>query len=129
MEFPEALLYPVAMKSLVHVAILTAALCAVSGCISNTSSDDRRTTEGDAIHITLLPAGTFLIGDVSIPRDQLVKALRKSGATPMTTLYVNIPKTLPLTEVSSLTQILGSGGYRRVFYKRPKQAEAGVIKP
>jgi biopolymer transport protein ExbD len=86
------------------------------------------TTKGDSLHLSVLPTGTWMLNGKTVPRDQLLSALRKAGATPETTLYVGIPKTLPLPEVSSFTKLLASGGYRRVFYKRPKHAESSISK-
>lgn len=104
------LLYP-------FVAMLAA--CSLTGCMNPTPPSN---TTGASLHLSVLPTGTWIVNGKSIPRDQLIAALHKTGATPETTLYIDIPKTLPLTEVASLTKMLASAGYRRVFYKRPKQA-------
>ena len=115
----------IAMKWFTRLAFLLA-VGTLSGCMSPTRATE---TTGDSITMSILPDGTVMLGDNAISRDRLVKSLRKAGATPETTLYVNIPAALPLQEVSALTKTLASSGYRRVFYKRPKHTEARVVKP
>ncbi len=112
-------LYPFSFALLVAVFTL-------SGCMSPSSSTDN---QGDTLHLSVLPTGTIVYENQSIPRDRLVKTLRRAGATPETTIIVDIPTLMPMTEVSSLTKILASAGYRRVFYKRPKHAASGIVKP
>jgi hypothetical protein len=105
------------------VALL--AVCSFTGCMSPATPSN---TSGDSLHLSVLPTGTWIVNGKSIPRDQLISALHKTGATSETTLYVDIPRTLPLTEVASLTKMLASAGYRRVFYKRPKHAASSGSK-
>jgi hypothetical protein len=106
--------------------VLLLAACTLSGCMSTSPSTG---TKDDTLHLSVLPTGTIVFNNKDISRDRLVKTLRRAGATPETTIIVDIPTMMPMTEVSSLTKTLASAGYRRVFCRRPKHAESAIIKP
>lgn len=102
------------------------AACTLTGCMSPAPQTG---TAGDSLQFSVLPTGKVIFQDKPIARESLVKTLRRAGATPATTFYVDIPATMPMSEVSALSRTLGSAGYRRVFYRRPKHTESGVTNP
>jgi biopolymer transport protein ExbD len=113
------------LRNIFSILALLAATLTMTGCMTTSSGNPDVTS----IQIHLRSDGKFTIDDKTVSLDKLEKTIRKTGATPATTLYINIPATYPMSNLTSLTQRLASAGYRRVFYKRPQIKKAQTTSP
>ncbi len=108
------------MKALLNFS-LCLALLACCGCRTPTAND-----KGETICISLLPSGNLDTGESQLPKTQLVRWLSHTGATKQSIIIIQIQDKTELAEVSSLTSLLASAGYRFVYFKRPQHAKSSV---
>lgn len=102
-------------------AVLILALALLAGCMTSHSADGKPGPE-----MRLTSAGTVLFEGKEVQIEQLVKRLRAAGATPDTSLVIDIPAgTLP-AHMTSIYKQLAAAGYHKVMFRGPRHAEVST---
>ena len=109
-----------------HAATATLVLIgvlALTGCATTANSAAK---QADTYELRLSPSGTLQFDGKETPVDHLVKQLRSAGATPDSSIVIDIPADTPLSRVTAITGQLASAGYRKIIFKRPRHTEVSV---
>lgn len=100
----------------VVVVCLLAALAA--GCLT-------RSTSG-VVDVVLDENKTLRVEGKPVAFDRLARAVRSAGATPETRIQVSLPADVQESDVRRIVRALATGGYPKVIFIKPRQAEAFV---
>jgi hypothetical protein len=111
------------MRHIFMTAIALVAALYVSGCTTMPASRGGRT---DEFELRLTGSGQLLFDGKALPADQVGKRLRAAGATPDSSIVVEIPADVPRERVTAITGQLLSSGFRKVMLKRPRRTEVTV---
>lgn len=96
------------------------ALIGAAGCVSTTTEEVGGI---NAVVAVLNPDGTCTLGNRTVSKTALAKALKSAGVKTDSTLLIKIPAGTPAATLAPIDSQLRSAGFVHILYRGPRHAD------